>query len=98
MILSDTFLFAVTLLTKEIVRRSKLEHLATKPIFKLLPSQSSHYMEHPDDFHYVKEFPLHKESHHTRYHQIDTFDTNNDEWNTKEDTGKFMKNALYVLQ
>ena len=34
----------------------------------------------------------------TQYHQIDTFDIHKDEWNTKEDTGKFMKNALYILQ
>jgi len=32
------------------------------------------------------------------YHQIETFAVSKDEWNTKEDTGKSMKNALYVLQ
>ena len=30
--------------------------------------------------------------------QIDTFAVGKDEWNTKEDTGKSMKNTLYVLQ
>ena len=29
--------------------------------------------------------------------QIDTFPVSKDEWDTKEDTGKSMKNALYVL-
>ena len=32
------------------------------------------------------------------YHQIDTFTVSKDEWDTKEDTGKSMKNALYVLR
>ena len=34
------------------------------------------------------------------YHQIDIslFAVSKDEWDTKEDTGKSMKNALYVLQ
>ena len=32
-----------------------------------------------------------------RYHQIDTFAVSKDEWNTKEDTCKSVKNALYVL-
>ena len=31
-------------------------------------------------------------------HQIDTFSVSKDEWEIKEDTGKAMKNAFYVLQ
>ena len=30
--------------------------------------------------------------------QIDTFPVSKEEWDTKEDTGKSMKNALYVLR
>ena len=32
------------------------------------------------------------------YHQINTFAVSKDEWDTKEDTGKSMKNALYKLR
>ena len=32
------------------------------------------------------------------YRQTDTFTVSKDEWNAKEDIGKFMENALYVLQ
>ena len=32
------------------------------------------------------------------YCQIDTFAVSKDEWDTKEDAGKSMKNALYILQ
>ena len=57
---------------------------------KHLYNQSSHY-ENADDFRYegkpscatTKSTPL---------------AVSKDEWNTKEDTGKSMKNALYVLQ
>jgi len=31
------------------------------------------------------------------YHQITLFTVSKDEWNTKEGTGKSMKNTLYVL-
>ena len=31
-------------------------------------------------------------------HQIDTFTVSKDEWDTKEDTGKSMKNASYALR
>ena len=49
--------------------------------------------------HYEKygRFQLRKEV-ITFHHQIDTFVVNKDEWDTKENTGKSMKNALYVLQ
>ena len=30
-------------------------------------------------------------------HQIDTYTVSKDKWGTKEDTGKSMKNTLYVL-
>ena len=42
-------------------------------------------MKNTDDFHYTKEAI-------TCYHQI------NAEWNTKEETGESLKNALYTLQ
>jgi len=32
------------------------------------------------------------------YHKIDTFTVSKDEWDTKEGTGKYMKNALHVEQ
>ena len=32
------------------------------------------------------------------YHQIDTFPVSKDEWDTKEDTGKSMKNALHLSE
>jgi len=44
-----------------------------------------------DDFGYAKE------AHHV-YHQIDAFYVSKDKWNTNEDTGKSLKNALYVLR
>jgi len=31
------------------------------------------------------------------YHQLNTFAINKDEWDSKDDTGKSMKNKLYVL-
>jgi len=30
--------------------------------------------------------------------ELTLFTVNKDEWNTKEDTGKSMKNVLYILQ
>ena len=45
-------------------------------------------MKNTDNFFYVKEAI-------TCYHQIDKYSFQ--QWNTKEDTGKCMKNALYVL-
>jgi len=46
-------------------------------------------MKITDDFHYEW-----KPS--RAYHKIDTFVVSKDEWNTKEDPGKSMKNALHV--
>jgi len=43
-------------------------------------------------------FLLHKGSHHVLPPKLTFFVVSKDEWNTKEDTGKSMKNALYVLQ
>jgi len=45
-------------------------------------------MKNMDDFHYAKEAI-------TCNHQ---FTVSKDEWNTKEDTGKSLKNALHILQ
>jgi len=39
-----------------------------------------------NNFHYAKEAIMY-------YHQIDTFTVGKDKWNTKEDTGKSIKNA-----
>ena len=47
-------------------------------------------MKNEDDFHYTKEAI-------TCNHQT-AFTISKDEWNTKEDTGKSMKNALDVLR
>jgi len=36
---------------------------------------------------------------HDRFnHQINAFTVSKDEWNTKEDTGKSLNNALHILQ
>ena len=48
-------------------------------------------MKNMNDFHYER-----KSSCATA--KLTLFDVNKDEWDTKEDTGKSMKNALYVLQ
>ena len=56
---------------------------------EVFKKQSSHY-ENADNFHYTREAI-------TWNCQIDTFPLSNDEWNTKEDTGKSMKNALHLL-
>ena len=48
-------------------------------------------MKNTDDFHY-KEKPSHATAKST------LFAVSKDEWDTKEDTSKSMKNALYVLQ
>jgi len=42
-----------------------------------------------DDFHYEWKPSL-------AYHKFDTFVVSKDEWDTKEGTGKSMKNALHV--
>ena len=44
------------------------------------------------------DFSLRKGSHHTCNHQINAiFPVSKDEWNTKDDTGKSLKNALDIL-
>ena len=57
---------------------------------KHLCNQSSH-CENTDDFHYEG-----KPSHATA--KSTPFAVSKNEWDTKEDTGKSMKNALYVLR
>ena len=57
---------------------------------KHLCNRSSHYEKY-------RQFPLQREA-ITCYHLIDTYTVSQDEWDTKEGTGKSMKNALYVLQ
>ena len=42
----------------------------------------------------IDKFLLCKGSHHV-YHQINTFAVSKDKWDTREGTGKFMKNTLY---
>ena len=48
-------------------------------------------MQKMDDFHYEGK-PLHATA------KLTLFAVSKDEWDTKEDTGKFMKNVLYTLQ
>ena len=48
-------------------------------------------MKNTDDFHYKR-----KPSHATAKSTL--FAVSKDEWDTKEDTGKSMKNALYILR
>ena len=48
-------------------------------------------MKNTDDFHYEG-----KPSHATT--KLTLFAVSKDEWDTKEDTGKSMKNALYILR
>jgi len=48
-------------------------------------------MKNMDNFHYAKEAIMCN-------HQINVFHVSKDEWNTKEDTGKSLENALDVLQ
>ena len=63
-----------------------LHSITNQELFeKHLCNQSSHYEKYG-------RFPLQREA-ITRYCQIDTFH----ELDTKEDTGKSMKNALYIL-
>jgi len=47
-------------------------------------------MNSMDNFRYAKKAT-------TCDHQIKTFTISKDEWDTKEDTGKSMKNALHIL-
>ena len=61
-------------------------------ISDLLFSQLCWHIRHrPNDFHY-KGKPSHAIA------KSIYFAVSKDEWNTKEDTGKSMKNALYVLR
>jgi len=46
-------------------------------------------MKNTDNFHNTKEAIM-------CYHQINIFHRQQDEWDTKEDTGKSLKNSLYV--
>jgi len=48
-------------------------------------------MKNTDNFRYAKEAI-------TCNHQINAFIVSKDKWNTKEDTGKSLKNALDILQ
>jgi len=47
-------------------------------------------MKNTDNFHYAKEAIVCNQ-------QITIFTISKDEWNTKEDIGMSMKNAMYVL-
>ena len=57
---------------------------------KHLCNHNNHY-ENTNDFHFEGKL-LHATAKST------SFTVSKDEWDTKEDTGKSMKNALYVLQ
>ena len=57
---------------------------------KHLCNQNNHY-ENMDDFRF-------KGKPSRAYAKSTPFPVNKDEWDTKEDTGKSMKNALYILQ
>ena len=48
-------------------------------------------MTNTDDFHYAEGKPSHAIA------KLTLFAVSKDEWDTKEDTGKSMKNALYIL-
>jgi len=64
----------------------------SKPFEKHLCIIKVATIKNMDDFHYAKEAIICN-------HQIKMlFAVNKDEWNTKEDTGKSLKNALDVLQ
>ena len=68
-----------------------LHSISDQELFeKHLCNQNSHY-ENTDDFHYEG-----KPSRATTKSTL--FAVSKDEWDTKEDTGKSMKNTLYVLQ
>ena len=56
---------------------------------KQLCNQNTHYEKY-------RQFLLHKGA-IACYQQINTFAFSKDEWNTKEDTGKSMKNILNIL-
>ena len=59
---------------------------------KQLYNQGSHCEKY-------RQFPLRmqRKPSHTISHQINTLAVSEDEWNTKEDTGKSMKNTYYIL-
>ena len=44
------------------------------------------------------QFPLHREAIMIHYCELTPFAVSKDKWDTKEDTGKSMKNVLYVVQ
>ena len=67
-----------------------LHNITNHELFeKHLCNQSSYYEKY-------EQLSLRREA-IMRYYQINTFCCQQDEWDTKEDTGKSMKNALYVL-
>ena len=69
-----------------------LHSITNEELFKKhLCNQRVATMKNTDDFYYKG-----KPSHATTKSTL--FAVRKDEWDTKEDTGKSMKNALYVLQ
>ena len=68
---------------------SPLHRSTIQELFKKhLCNQNSHY----------EKYGFHYKGKSSRAHcQIDNFAVSKDDWDTKEDTGKSMKNALYVL-
>ena len=68
-----------------------LHNIANQELFeKHLCNQSSHYEKY-GHFHY-------KEKPSCAIAKLTLFNVGKDKWDTKEDTDKSMKNALYVLQ
>ena len=66
-----------------------LHSSSNQELEKHLCNQNSHY-ENADDFHYEEKLSC-------ATTKSTFFIVSKDEWDTKEDTGKSMKNALYVL-
>ena len=68
-----------------------LHSIANQELFKKhLCNQSSHYENY-------RQFSLQREA-TCATAKLTPFTVSEDEWDTKEDTGKSMKNALYILQ
>jgi len=71
------------------LRCDPLYNSTNQQLLKRTPAIKVVTMKITDDFRYKR-----KPSH--TYHNIDTFVVSKDEWETKEGTGKSMKNELHV--
>lgn len=82
---------------------SYIQHSRTKQqlLEKHLCNQSRHYEKYGRFLlkEAINQFPLKEARNRSRATaRLTLFTISKDEWNTKEDTGKSMKNALYVLR